>query len=265
MLSQWTTENVFIAVRTYPMPSKRDIEVSCTAAVTADGRWIRLFPVPYRRLKTHQKFVKYQWIKIDVKKATDSRPESFNIAPESIEILAPSLPADRFWRSRKEIIAPLQSHCMCCIQRQRREHGAPTLGFFKPYQVKRLLIEPDSNPKWTLKELAKLSQMNMFDEAPAQELEKIPFAFKYDYRCDHATCSGHQMSCTDWEAGELYRKVRAQHGDDWESYFRQKYEHEMIDVRDTHFYVGTMNQHPDSWIIVGLFYPFPDLQQPLFP
>jgi hypothetical protein len=29
----------------------------------------------------------------------------------------------------------------------------------------------------------------------------------------------------------------------------------MIEKKDTHFFVGTIHQHPASWIIVGLFYP----------
>ena len=39
------------------------------------------------------------------------------------------------------------------------------------------------------------------------------------------------------------------------SKFRQKYETEMIQKNDTHFYVGTVAKHPHTWIIVGLFYP----------
>jgi hypothetical protein len=41
----------------------------------------------------------------------------------------------------------------------------------------------------------------------------------------------------------------------WESKFRQRYEDEMINRYDTHFYVGTVHKFPASWIIVGLFYP----------
>src|SRR5215211_764321 len=112
MLPQWTSETAFVVVRTYPVPSQKDIEVSCTAAITKSGRWIRLFPVPYRLLKTHQRFVKYQWIRADVRKAADPRPESFNVSPESIEILSEPLSAERFWRSRKKVVQPLQAHCM---------------------------------------------------------------------------------------------------------------------------------------------------------
>jgi hypothetical protein len=60
------------------------------------------------------------------------------------------------------------------------------------------------------------------------------------------------MSCTDWEIGESFRRWRKEY---WESKFRQKYEDEMINKFDTHFYVGTVHKHPKEWIIVGLFYP----------
>jgi len=36
-----------------------------------------------------------------------------------------------------------------------------------------------------------------------------------------------------------------------------KYEREMVERFDTHFFVGTVHTHPNAWIIVGLFYPPP--------
>ena len=36
---------------------------------------------------------------------------------------------------------------------------------------------------------------------------------------------------------------------------RQRYECDMIDKNDTHFYVGNLHGHQDTWLIVGLFYP----------
>jgi hypothetical protein len=63
------------------------------------------------------------------------------------------------------------------------------------------------------------------------------------------------MICTDWEMGQAYRAWRKEYGDDWEAKFRQRFETEMIEKNDTHFFVGTMHQNPGSWIIVGLFYP----------
>ena len=69
------------------------------------------------------------------------------------------------------------------------------------------------------------------------------------------------MSCTDWELGALYRNCVSRYGADWESKFRQTAERAMIEKNDTHFFVGTVNNHPQEWIIVGLFYP-PKSDQP---
>jgi hypothetical protein len=54
---------------------------------------------------------------------------------------------------------------------------------------------------------------------------------------------------------EAYRRWRQDYGTNWEQAFRQRFEQEMIEKYDTHFMVGTVHQHPNNWIIVGLFYP----------
>jgi hypothetical protein len=66
--------------------------------------------------------------------------------------------------------------------------------------------------------------------------------------------------------GEAWRNWRDQYGDKWEVKFRQRFETEMIEKLDTHFFVGTLKAYPNVWIIVGLFYPPPILQASfLFP
>lgn len=255
------TRKALIVVRTYPTPAKSGIEVSCTAAITEDGKWLRLFPVPYRRLLPEQQFSKYQWIQVAVQKATDPRPESHKIQEESLVVLSEVLPSDHYWDARKRIVAPLIAASMCAIRKQRDERGSPTLGLFRPAEIERLIIAPAVPPDWTDAEREILSQGDLFDSAPPTELEKIPFDFSYRYRCSDADCKGHEMKCTDWEMGQSYRSWRAKYGDGWEAKFRERYEHEIINKLDTHFYVGTLNAHPSAWIIVGLFYPpkFPEL------
>jgi hypothetical protein len=58
------------------VPAKKGIEVSCTGGVTDKGKWIRLFPVPYRFLDGDKRFKKYEWIKVSVTKA--SRQKGLN-------------------------------------------------------------------------------------------------------------------------------------------------------------------------------------------
>lgn len=251
----WITKKVLITVRTYPTPARRGVEVSCTAGITEEGEWIRLFPIPYRFLDPDKRFRKYQRIEVSVKRSSDPRPESYEIDSDSIKILDEPLTTSNHWQARKERVLPLQATSLCELQRQRREDGYPTLGFFKPTGVT-LHIEPEENREWTPDELGRLNQYSLFQNALSHTLEKIPYKFRYEFQCDFATCNRHSMICTDWELGESYRKWRDQYGASrWEAAFRKKYEYEMTEMNGLHFFVGTIRQHPDSWIIVGLFYP----------
>lgn len=249
-------KTILIAVRTYPSPATKGVEVSCTGGITEDKQWIRLFPMPYRFLKPNQQFSKYQWIEAKVTKAAgDGRPESYHIDRDSIKIISEVLPTARGWLKRKEAVFPLKRHCLCCIKKEWEEKQSPTLGIFKPKSIDQLEIEPEDEPTWTKEQLQKLQQRDFFDDSPKEELEKIPFKFRYTFHCDHAECSGHSTICTDWEMGASYRKWRATYGNQWEMVFRERYELDMINKYDTHFYVGTIHGHPHIWIIVGLFYP----------
>jgi hypothetical protein len=64
--------------------------------------------------------------------------------------------------------------------------------------------------------------------------------------------------------GESWRRWKDEYDDLWLEKFRQRYEQEMIEKYDTHFYVGTVHRNPASWIIVGLFYPPKAPELPLF-
>src|SRR5215212_7388929 len=107
MPGPWVRKKVLITVRTYPTPSAKGIEVSCTAGVTDEGEWIRIFPVPYRFLGDDKRFGKYQWVEMQARKASDSRPESFNPDIDSIKIVSGRLPSTPHWQLRKDIVTPL--------------------------------------------------------------------------------------------------------------------------------------------------------------
>jgi hypothetical protein len=259
----WETKKVLIVVRTYPTPAKQGVEVSCTAAITEKGEWLRLFPVPYRFLDHDKRFRKYQWIEVSVTKAKDRRPESYKLNPDSIKILTEPLLSANDWRARKDVVFPLKAHCLCCLKKEQVEKGYPTLGFFKPRSIERLIIKPDT-PTWKPEQLVTLRQGHLFLQPPTVELEKVPYKFQYNFRCDEDSCPSHKIICTDWEIGESWRRWSRDYGDEWEAKFRQRYETEMIERNDTHFYVGTMHGHPNVWIIVGLFYPPKTMNVSLF-
>jgi hypothetical protein len=247
-------KRVLVTVKTYPTPAKKGIEVSCTAGITKDRKWIRLFPLPFRFLRGEKQFKKYQWIEVAVTKASDPRPDSWVVDLGSIKVLGNPIPTFGGWQARKAIVLPLLAPSLCHLVKTREKTGA-TLGIFKPKEIMELIIEPEEPATWTEQQLSILSQESMFDRKPSKILEKIPYKFIYLFKCDDPDCRGHRLSVVDWEVAQAYRSWRECYSNQWERPFRQRFETEMIHKRDTHFYVGTLRAHPDSWIIIGLFYP----------
>ena len=47
-------QRVLITVKTYPTLSRKYGETVCTAGVREDGTWVRIYPVPFRRLNAEQ-------------------------------------------------------------------------------------------------------------------------------------------------------------------------------------------------------------------
>jgi hypothetical protein len=50
------TENVLIVVKTAPNPSNKYRETVCTVGITEQGKWIRLYPLPYRYIDFYKRF-----------------------------------------------------------------------------------------------------------------------------------------------------------------------------------------------------------------
>lgn len=252
----WHTERVLIVVKTYPNPSSTYGETVCTAGITEGGRFIRLYPVRFRLLAGDKRFSKYTWIRVPVKKArNDARPESHRLNDEHIECQE-TLDTKRCWEERKKIVLPLLSPSVEALQARQSLDGT-SLGIVKPKRISDFSIEDAESPDWTPKELANLTKEDLFAGAPKWVLEKIPWVFTYTFYCDDASCHGHTMRLLDWEVAQSFRSWRLRYPDPerLREALCQRYRDEMIGKYDTHFYLGTIANHPRSWTIIGLFYP----------
>lgn len=252
--STFTMEDILITVKSYPNPSAKYVESSCTAGLTRNREWLRLHPLPFRMLEDDKQFKKYQWIQAKIKKSEDHRPESHKVDCDSIKVLDESLSTRHYWAQRRSFLEPLRRRSMEEIW-QEQEKKKISLSFFKPKYIERLIIEP-AEPTWSTKQLAALQQQNFFVPRENRSLEKVPYDFKYKYWCDDPNCKGHTQKIVDWEIYQSYRRWRAHYGPDkWEEKLRTRYEADMQNLCDTHFFVGTMLAHPTTWLIIGLFYP----------
>ena len=254
MIHQWATKRILITVKTYPTPAWKGGEVVCTAGITEEGDWVRLFPIPFRFLDGPRQFRKYDWIEAKITKAqSDPRVESFRVDPESIRVVD-HIGTNREGKDRRAIVGPFMGSSMCQLRAERNLRQFPTLGIVRPSRIDRLRIEP-TDAEWSRDDLARMAQMRLIDGNLVLPLEKIPYTFFYDFHCEAPTCAGHKMSCTDWEMSQSFRTWHRKYGKHWESAFRTKFEDDMKDKNDTQFFVGTVHGHPNNWVIVGIWYP----------
>lgn len=272
-------KRIFIVVKTYPTISKEYSELVCTAGILEDGSWIRLYPVPFRKLDIDQKYPKYTWIEIEVMRNTkDFRPETYRPNLSTISVEAKSKKAD--WDERRRIILRNKKvHVNLQELIKKAKSDGTSLAIFKPTKVIDFFAEAverdwDQNKLVILKGLSQ--QLNLF-QTPEEIVEefkivpKVPYKFSYKFEDD----SGKQstMMIEDWEIGMLYFNcLRRANGDECFaiSKVREKYFDE-FKTRDLHFFLGTTikfhNIAPNPFIIIGAFYPplpLPNKQISLF-
>jgi len=66
-------QRVLITVKTYPTLSRKYGETVCTAGVREDGSWLRIYPVPFRRLDEAEQYKKYDWIECRLTRNSERR------------------------------------------------------------------------------------------------------------------------------------------------------------------------------------------------
>jgi hypothetical protein len=265
MSDEWVTRNVLVTVKAYPNPSEKYFETVCVAAISVEEGWLRLYPINFRSLPEGQRFKKYQIVQLKIRKhEKDQRPESYRVDENSIKLLEVVSSAHN-WRERWQWVRPTIGPSMCDMIRMQKETGR-SLACVKPRVVEGIEVE-DADAEWSDKKQSVVDQLSLFDPVDKAKLEKIPFVFRYKYRCEDPNCKGHRQAIIDWELGELYRKVRDQ-GLDREGILaavRQKFFDELCGPgKDTHFYVGNHSLFPASFMVIGVFWPPKEDQSSLF-
>ncbi|MED0670391.1 hypothetical protein P4S95_09190 [Aneurinibacillus aneurinilyticus] len=260
MQNIWVEKNVFIVVKTYPNSSKKYQETVCTAGITEDGEWIRLYPVQFRSMEKAKQFEKYTWIKVRLKKAKEHREDSYNPDMDSFKILEHIGP-DNNWFKRKHIVYPTRSKSIEELESQLITHKK-SLGIFKPKEI--IDFKITINKKSVRANPISNIQLSLFEEAP-KPLENIPYEFRYEFLCDDINCHGHSMIVLDWEIFQAFRSWRHHYGEQGalEQIKKKWFDMMCASKRDTHFIVGTHNRFP-TFMILGVFYPEYESQLSLF-
>ena len=265
------TMTLLILVKASPLVTKNRQENVCVAALRLDSapEWIRLYPVPFRDLIGESKFSKHQKVTVDVVRPTsDRRPESWTPIVGSIK-LGETLGTDHGWSTRRERVDSLGEDTMCDLIKRNKSGsgtGTPSLSVVRTVEPPKLVItkrDKETLDKWQQWADAIDAESSLFDDPAEQKpkFEVTPWRFRYHYRCLDLNCNGHEQTIVDWEANALWRNVR--HRDDWRDLMRQRFVDEMwAPNRDSVLFAGNMEQHPQSFLVLGVFWP---PRQPLQP
>ncbi len=258
-------ERVLIAVKTYPVISKKYFELACTAGFRQDGSWVRIYPIPFRRLDIESQFKKYQWIELELSKnPKDPRPESYY--PTNIDgiNLLDTIGTERYWAERKRIIIEqniIHTNLTSLIEKAKRNELS--LAIFKPKKIEKFLAEP-AERNWDKKKLELLKtnqqQQSLFEDMKRdfKVMPKLPYKFSYQFVDDEGNIS--TLMIEDWEIGQLYWNCLK--GSDEKTAIekvKQKYMDDFAKTKDLYLFLGTTRQFhgwaKNPFVIIGTFHP----------
>ncbi|HEX7134108.1 MAG TPA: hypothetical protein VF228_16140 [Iamia sp.] len=251
-------------VKAAPVLTSNLDETMCVAGARLDAgppTWVRLHPVPFRDLASESRFVKYQEVEVELTSPrSDRRPESWTPISGSITLGAKMSP-ERAWADRRSLVGQLHAATMCDLVEANRTGsgpGTPSLAVVHPAEPPELLIatrDDEQLTKWRTRAEGAKRRMSLFDDPDASkpDFEVVPWRFSYRYHCHRRGCNGHEQTIVDWEAVALWRRVR--HRRDWQDLMRQKFEQVMWSGRAASLFVGNQEQHPASFLVLGVFWP----------
>jgi len=272
-------ERILITVKTYPALSKKYGETVCTAGLREDGSWMRIYPVPFRRLDEEQQYGKYDWIEGDfVRNTHDHRHETFRPVDVNNITVAGKMGTANGWRERKALVlgktrVETRLTPLCKATKDAPKTSA-SLAVFKPAKLLDFYWESDDR-EWDRERLAEMqdkARQSEFDFAQADAwrlifeiIDKLPYKFFYKFED-----ADNRVSCLqllDWECGQLFwncfRRTDEKLGlvereNEALEKVRQKYWDDFL-RKDTHFFIGTLQQYhglsDTPWNIIGVFYP----------
>lgn len=267
-------ERVLITVKTYPTLSRKYGETVCTAGVRQDGSWVRIYPVPFRRLEENEQYRKYDWLECElIKSRSDPRPETRH--PIDVKQLQPvgHLSTAHNWRERRRLLlgkATVHTRLEPLIKGAKA--NTLSLAIVKPAKVTGFIWEEEER-EWDATKVSEMRNRTNQGELFAEEtwrqtfklIPKLPYSFSYQFEDEARRPS--ELQVLDWEAGALFWNcLRTSSGDEKAALekVRAKYFDEFI-KKDLHFFLGTTQQFhfvaANPWVIIGVL-PIPYERQP---
>ncbi|MFV0308438.1 MAG: hypothetical protein ACK5OX_11905 [Desertimonas sp.] len=240
---------VLITAKASPEIGRTHGETVCVAGIRLDGdvyRWIRLFPVQWQWFWQGE-HPKYQVIELEIDKHDkDQRPESYRPRLDTTIVLD-QLPAGK---RRAEVLNRLPQYTMCDLV-AAKGWSRPSLGLVVPREITGFTREDHTGDTAHAAKMNRAAQGSLLAQG-APKLEFSPFTFKLGYRCQSASCRGHEQSIVDWEISEAWRNWRRSYPTDYLDRIEEKWLSLVDPARLPALYVGNQHQAPQGFLVLGI-------------
>lgn len=259
-MATYQKRRVCVLVKAYPQPSTKYEETVCVAAVTEDHRLVRLYPVRFRHLDPSRRFDRFDWIEVEMLKASDdARPESHKIKEDTITVIRHA--QDSTPEERAKLWLPSVVPSLTALHEAQKTNGK-SLGVVRPdpgsvrfkYQP---IAKADQEEREAIQDVYRAQQSlleNRLERLPAPE-----YAFRYQFTSDGRQ---HSMQLHDWEVEATYHAYKRRYGSGDRAIEKMVEFYEQIaPAKNLHLIMGNMHRRPWIFIIIGVLRTGADLDR----
>lgn len=235
------SSEAIIIVKAAPQLGGKHGETVCTAGITRDRRWLRLFPIAFRSLAEAQQFKRWNVVSFQSRQPRDDRrQESRRVEHQSLVITGELASNQRF-----ELVEPMVKQSL----NAEREAGR-SLAFIRP-AIRKFSIErrKELELRKDKERFATYAEQQDFFLKPLVPYEPCPYAFKYEYEIADGRRTG---TCQDWETEATFFHWAKRYGEKAALEKMQAIWGDELPRKGLLFAMGTHSLYPDVWLINGL-------------
>lgn len=236
-----SADEAIIIVKAAPQLSTRHGETVCTAGITRDRQWVRLFPIAFRTLKEAQQFkrwdvVGYAW----QLPRDDRRIESRRVQHHSLCVVG-SFPKEQ----RFGLVTPMVKDSL-----EEEATAGRSFAFIRP-SIRKFMIDkkPDDEIAQEREKFEAAAKQSDLFLAPILPYQPCPFRFRYEYDTRDGRRTG---TCQDWETEATFFYWRKQYSEAEALKRMQARWGEEMPASGLLFAMGTHSLYPNVWLINGL-------------
>lgn len=217
----------------------------CVAGIDMYGNWHRLYPMPFKLLRSDQRFNRWDIISTRWRSAApkDMRPESKRVDHESLEKTGVLKKSERHEFARRAIVDSLS----------REKAKGRSFALIRPENPE-FIIRPLSDAERTKNQRRRdilLNQTDMFSgDSTVLTPNVAPYSFHYRFVHEGVTLT---HTCIDWETERTFFKWRDQYGEEGTlQKMRDKWGQDMP-ARGIAFAMGTHRVAKfNKWLLSGV-------------